>query len=363
MPKSSLAPSASHPPFHELMGQLAIGDAPTHLGWLKANYDNRAQVPTALTQLADWAKQSERMRQDYTASQSCALDLSYGPHAGERLDVFWPQALTSADAVQAAGAASAAQTAHAGDAAAATQATKGSKKNKAAAKGRRVVVFIHGGYWRGLDKADHSFLVPSLQRSFSDKAHKGAVVVMPNYALCPSVEIDDIALQLTRAMAWVYEHIHRYGGDATEVSVVGHSAGGHLATMLLACNWQAVHTPAGVALPKHFVRRALSVSGLYDLAPLQHAPFIQQDLRLTDKTIARCSPAYWPAPNKRRLYTVVGGDETSEFVRHNNMMRTAWGRSVVPMADVVAGLNHFSIVEALASGHPKLMKALRKLKA
>ena len=41
-----------------------------------------------------------------------------------------------------------------------------------------VLVFLHGGYWRSLDKSDHSFVAPPFTRC-------GACVVVPNYALCP----------------------------------------------------------------------------------------------------------------------------------------------------------------------------------
>ena len=56
----------------------------------------------------------------------------------------------------------------------------------------------------------------------------------------------------------------------------GAGAGGHLAAMMLATDWAA----QGVDLPSGLVRRALSISGLYDLEPLRHTPFIQGDLRL-----------------------------------------------------------------------------------
>lgn len=299
---------------------LAIGDAPTDLQWLQANYNNRARVPTASRQLADWASRSARTRASYAKHQRCTLDVVYGTSAGETLDVFVPKLGKKTDL-------------------------------------RPVVVFIHGGYWRSLDKADHSFVVPALEQCVGTT---GAVVVLPNYDLCPSVQVDDIALQMTRAMAWVFEHIRSFGGDANQVSVVGHSAGGHLATMLLGCYWAQVHTSAGKPLPNNWLRRAVSISGLYDLAPLVPAPFLQEDLRLTPQTVQRCSPAYWPRPAKGKLYTVVGGDESQEFLRHNVMMRQAWGKKRVPYTRVVAGLNHFTIVEALAAAQPAMVDLLKR---
>jgi arylformamidase len=69
-----------------------------------------------------------------------------------------------------------------------------------------VLVFIHGGYWRALDKSDHSFIAPSFTRD-------GACVVVPNYALCPAVTIPEITLQMVRAVAWTWHNIARFGGD------------------------------------------------------------------------------------------------------------------------------------------------------
>src|SRR4030095_9988084 len=69
-----------------------------------------------------------------------------------------------------------------------------------------VLVFIHGGYWRSLDKRDHSFVAPALTR-------EGVCAVIPNYALCPAVTIPQITMQLVQALAWTWRHIARRGGD------------------------------------------------------------------------------------------------------------------------------------------------------
>ena len=138
-----------------------------------------------------------------------------------------------------------------------------------------MLVFIHGGYWRSLDKSDHSFIAPAFNA-------RGVCVVMPNYALCPGtaarpVRIADIALQMVRALAWTWRHVAAHGGDPARITVAGHSAGGHLAAMLLGCQWQAVAPD----LPARLVRNALSMSGLYDLRPMRRTPFLADSLRLT----------------------------------------------------------------------------------
>jgi arylformamidase len=265
--------------------------------WLDSMYNNRLLVPDFPVHFANWVRLSAQAR----ASQHCALDLAYGPGAGEKLDVF--------------------------------QAPKTNTTTKA---GAPVVVFIHGGYWRALDKADHSFVAPALNAA-------GATVVVPNYDLCPAVSIPDITLQMVRALAWTWHHIARYGGDPGRITVIGHSAGGHLAAMMLACQW-SVFEPD---LPADLVKNALSISGLFELESIMHTPFLQGDLRLTDEQVLKASPAWLPAPRHGQLYSVAGGDESAEFKRQNALIQAAWGRPCVPIAENLPGLNHFSMVEAL----------------
>jgi arylformamidase len=173
-----------------------------------------------------------------------------------------------------------------------------------------------------------------------------------NYALCPAVTVPDIALQTARSLAWVARYIGNFGGDPNRISVVGHSAGGHLAAMMLACHWSKL----GADLPPSLVRQAVSISGLFDLAPLQNTPFLQSSLQLTDAHVRQASPAYWAAPSVvdgcGSLVAVVGGDESSEFLRQNALIQHAWGSEVVTVCESLPGLNHFSVLEAMTqTGH------------
>ena len=265
--------------------------------WLDAQYNNRARIAEHAQIFERWAQASARVRQRHPAH----LDLRYGDDGGETLDIF-PAAHADAP----------------------------------------VFVFIHGGYWRSLDKRDHSFVAPALTRA-------GAMVVVPNYALCPSVGIETIVMQMVQALAWVHRHAWRYGGDPARIVVAGHSAGGHLAAMLLACRWAEV----GRDLPTDLVRKALSISGLFDLAPLRHTPFLQADLRLTRRSAQRLSPARFPAP-AGELHAVVGAHESEEFLRQNALIRRAWGASAVPSCEAVPGCNHLNIVEGLADPRARL---------
>jgi arylformamidase len=171
------------------------------------------------------------------------------------------------------------------------------------------------------------------------------------------VTVPDIALQMAKATAWVWRHIAAHGGDRRNISVIGHSAGGHLAAMLLACDWKKL----GRDLPAGLVRKAMSISGLFDLDPVRKTLFVQGDLKLTPAHVRMASPAKWQRPGKRVLFTVVGGDESPEFLRHNRLIHQAWGPKTVPVCEALPGLNHFSVVTELTRAGSRLNALARTL--
>jgi arylformamidase len=265
--------------------------------WLDTQYNNRARIPEHPQIFARWAAASQHAREHATVHP----DLPYGEGPNETLDVF-----------------------------------------PSAAAGAPVLVFIHGGWWRSLDKSDHSFLAPPF-------VVRGAMVVVPNYALCPAVSIEEIALQMVRALAWTYRNAARYGGDPGRIVVAGHSAGAHLAAMLLCCRWSGVSPD----LPQRLVHSALAISGVFDLDPIRRTPFLQVDLHLSPPAVRRLSPLRFPPP-AGRLFAVVGGDESDEFLRQNRLLREAWGRRSVPVCERVAGANHLTVLDTLADPGARL---------
>ena len=259
--------------------------------WFDAQYNNRARIPEHPEILRQWADRSAQAR----ARLPCMLDLAYGGDPSERLDIF-----------------------------------------PGASSGAPVLVYLHGGYWRALDKRDQSFVAPPLVAA-------GAMVVLPNYALCPAVRIEQIVLQLVQALAWIWRHAADHGGDPARIVVAGHSAGGHLAAMLLACDWPAVAPD----LPADLVKGALAISGVFELEPLRHAPFLAPDLHLDAASALRLSPAAMPAP-RGRLVAVVGGDESEEFLRQNALIASAWGPGTVQVCEQVPGRHHMNVLHELA---------------
>ena len=284
--------------------------------WYDRMYNNRALVPDFAHHLSTWTVRSILARQ----LPGTHLDIPYGLGEGETLDVFRPRG-----------------------------------ESDGAAGKAPVLVFLHGGYWRSLDKSDHSFVA-------SEFTDEGACVVVPNYALCPGtdahpVTVPHIALQMVKALVWTWRNISQYGGDATRITVVGHSAGGHLAAMMLACVWKAV----AADLPDSLVKNALSISGLYELDAMRRTPFLQQSLRLTPGDAIKASPAWMPRPSQGVLYSVCGGDESAEFIRQNRLIQQSWGRHTVPVCEVLPGLNHFSVLGSLVDPDSSLHQMCNEL--
>ena len=93
---------------------------------------------------------------------------------------------------------------------------------------RPVLVAVHGGGWKGGDKADPSFIEP-LAAWFLPR---GFIVVSVNYRLTPAVRHPQNVDDVRAALRWVSRHIGRHGGDPGGLHLCGHSAGAHLAAMV-----------------------------------------------------------------------------------------------------------------------------------
>jgi arylformamidase len=271
--------------------------------WYEAEYNNRARVPEHAEIFARWKASSEQAR-DALGGE---LDVAFGEHPLQKLDVF--------------------------------PAKGGSKA---------LLLFIHGGYWRSLDKADFSFVAPELTA-------RGVTVAVNNYRLCPSVGMEDLVRDNLAACAWLWRNARRFGADPARLYVSGHSAGGHLTVMMMAARWPEY----GADLPRKVVQGGLAVSGLYDLPPLLHTS-INTDLKLTAEAARRLSPEWMPPPTAALLYTCVGGRESDEFKRQNRLIGERWRgvfREDVPAPEC----NHFTVIDELAKPDGALFKAALRM--
>lgn len=117
-----------------------------------------------------------------------------------------------------------------------------------------VLVFVHGGGWTSGDRA--------LYAPLGDRfARLGMGVVIPSYRLMPQhaypAQIDDVAA----AFAWVVKNIEAQGGDPKRIYLAGHSAGGHLASLLAL---DARHLDR-FGINTSVIRGVASLSGVYDV--------------------------------------------------------------------------------------------------
>jgi arylformamidase len=272
--------------------------------FLSRAYNNRELFPDHPRHFARWTESSARTR----STMTCHLDLAYGSSAGETLDIF--------------------------------PARKGDGST---------LLFIHGGYWRSLDKKDFSFLAPALVGA-------GVSLVVANYDLCPKVTIERIVQQMLAASAWLYRNAERYGMDEDRLFVSGHSAGGHLAAMMLAALWPVLDR----SLPRDLYKGALAVSGIYDLRPLTQVGWLNGDLHLDAASAFKLSPAFVPPATRAPLYLAVGALESSEFKRQNALLAQRW-KAVLGGDVAMPGRDHFTVIDGLADPGNALFAAARRM--
>ncbi|MEW5725184.1 MAG: alpha/beta hydrolase [Thermodesulfobacteriota bacterium] len=88
-----------------------------------------------------------------------------------------------------------------------------------------VVVFIHGGGWLGGDKRH----VDQKPEAF---VRRGYILASVNYRLSPAVRHPEHVKDVARALKFIRDNAARYRGDPTEIFLLGHSAGAHLAALV-----------------------------------------------------------------------------------------------------------------------------------
>lgn len=211
-----------------------------------------------------------------------------------------------------------------------------------AGPGAPLFVWIHGGYWRSSSKDENIFVAPGL-------VGQGIAVCTVDYQLAPAVNLDEIVRQVRQAIAWLAANAGDYGIDAGRIHIGGHSAGGHLVGMLLAKGWQE-----DFDVRDDVVGTALSVSGIFDLAPIEHT-FVNKELRLDAGLIQRNSPIlHVPGKSAADLLVSYGGRESSEFRRQTEIYEQAWrgnGNSATSIA--MPDFHHFDIILELEKpGNP-----------
>ncbi|XP_077044420.1 kynurenine formamidase isoform X1 [Agelaius phoeniceus] len=208
--------------------------------------------------LAVTAAGTERAR----ASGQTLLHVPYGDGDGEKLDIYFP--------------------------------TEPSETFPA-------LVYIHGGYWQCMSKDDSGFAAPPL-------VSQGVAVVAVGYDIAPKGHMDTMVLQVRRSLAFLVEQYPRIRG----IYLCGHSAGAHLAAMVLSTDWTEFQVVPDI-------KGAVLVSGLYDLEPILHT-YVNDALNMSREVAQRNSPMRLvtpAAPAACEVLVAVAQHDSPEFRRQS----------------------------------------------
>ncbi|HEX9443711.1 MAG TPA: alpha/beta hydrolase [Candidatus Binatia bacterium] len=208
-----------------------------------------------------------------------------------------------------------------------------------------VLLYFHGGYWRGGSKEQNCHFA----RLFVDA---GATVVVAGYDLCPAVTVSDIVRQARAAIAWAYKNISRYGGDPSRLYVVGQSAGGHLVALALAHDWEAE------GLPPDIIKGATAITGVYDLDAVLYIG-VNEEIRLTPESARENSPFLHPPLPRAPLTVAVGGAEPGGWRdQSQKFFALCRERGVACEYLEISGANHYSLGAHLADAASPLPRAI-----
>lgn len=199
-----------------------------------------------------------------------------------------------------------------------------------------VHVFLHGGYWRGRDKSDYSFIANAL-------IPLGITTVVMNYDLCPKVPLPAIVLQVREGMRWIYSHASQFAGSGVlpRLSFSGHSAGAHLIAAALAADSGETVLPAGRSTS------AVLISGIYELEPVLSIS-VNEEIRLRPEYVDGMSPMRHPPLADLSLDVVVGGAETPDWIQQSKAFADICQQHGLRCAyHELAGHHHYSIMTLL----------------
>ncbi|NYT70620.1 alpha/beta hydrolase [Pusillimonas noertemannii] len=271
----------------------------------EALYNARAATPDYLRIFDRWARDSAAYRAQCKRRGNGRFDVPYGPRAAETLDLFLPSEAAKA-----------------------------------------TLMYVHGGYWSSLDKSDASWIAPA----FVDAGYAVAVI---NYALYPEVSVGAIADQVRAAAAWLYRQCPGWQVSGGRLYACGHSAGGHLATLLLATDWTKFDSSLATSRP---VAAAISVSGLYDLVPLLDVPSVAAVHGMEQGAAMQASPARLSPHSGSRLLTALGNDENQGFKQQAAIIAERWAHVHAGQVDCPRR-NHFTILDELAQRDGSIFNA------
>jgi acetyl esterase/lipase len=202
-----------------------------------------------------------------------------------------------------------------------------------------LVVFVHGGFWIGLDNSYWSHLAHGAVET-------GYAVAMPGYTLAPENRISDITREIGKAIEAAA------GIVSGPIRLAGHSAGGHLVTRMVSAT-----SPLPEDVRKRIVK-VVSISGVHDLRPIMNTKMNARQ-RIDAEEAYLESPALLEPFPRSRVICWVGATERSEFLRQNALLANIWkGLGAETECIEEPDRHHFNVLDGLADPHHPLTEAL-----
>ena len=206
-------------------------------------------------------------------------------------------------------------------------------------------IFIHGGYWRALDKDYHAHMSVPFNKN-------NILFFNINYDLCPKVTLSDICKQTIEAIIWIFNNSKNYGGNNKKISISGHSAGAHLVSYLLSIDWSLYD------LPKNIFQGAALISGIYNLKIVQKIS-VNKDINLSNKEVQEMSTLNKLPTFKIPLFISYGENEPEGW-KHQSisycdfLTKHDYEYKVLPSK----GDNHFSLIDTIANEDSNICKEI-----
>lgn len=231
---------------------------------LDDDYANGAYIDGAADYPDQWDEDADEFRQVEHALGRAKLNIAYGSHPREAMDIFYP-----------------------------------------GGRPKGLAVFVHGGYWLAFDRKSWSHFAEGL--TLNDWA-----VAMPSYPLAPDANIPEITQSIAQAIEKAASLI------AGPIVLTGHSAGGHLVARM------ATYGSGLSDAVADRLHNIVPISPVGDLRPLLETS-MNRDLKLDAETAMAESPTLNKKTLKVPVHVWVGGDERPVFLKQARMLSDAWG--------------------------------------
>lgn len=175
------------------------------------------------------------------------------------------------------------------------------------------VVFIHGGYWRNQTRSYYQAFTGLYQNFGLALASRGIAAAVIDYRLYPQAKVEDQLNDVETAVAYLKANAEKYAIDPAQIFLVGHSAGGHLALMVL---WQKKNMD---------VKSVIALSPILDIAHMRKHKEADFNRELTQpffgngENDAKYSPATYVSPGSRPALLLFGSKDYAYLVEQGQV--------------------------------------------